>query len=206
MAYAIGNEINLVLNWRWVFFLSGIFGIVLAPIVLITIKEKRQRNYSEVRSIQNKRGCAKKLDSFWKKGLLLLVTFIMPGMLMLCFAGGIRNAGGYVWAYNTQPFFRDEGYHDNVIASFMSVIPLVAGSIGAVVGGLVSDWLVKGRGPYVRIWVLIVSQVRPAVVYLYVRHNNMYQLELIAALFICDCLYNNVCVPAGNNSCSVSWE
>ena len=79
---------------------------------------------------------------------------------MLCIAGGIRNAGGYVWAYNTQPFFQDKGYSPDTIASFMSVIPLVAGSLGAVVGGLISDVLVKGRGPYARIWVLIVSQVR----------------------------------------------
>ncbi len=35
----------------------------------------------------------------------------------------------------------------------------MGGSIGAVVGGIISDFLVKGRGPYMRIWVLIVSQV-----------------------------------------------
>lgn len=42
---------------------------------------------------------------------------------------------------------------------WMSWIPLVAGSMGAVVGGLISDILVKGRSPYMRIWVLIISQV-----------------------------------------------
>ena len=50
-------------------------------------------------------------------------------------------------AYNTQPFFSLK-YTDEVIAAYMSVIPLVAGSIGAVVGGLISDLLVKNRGPY----------------------------------------------------------
>ena len=44
----------------------------------------------------------------------------------------------------------------------MSVIPLVAGSIGAVVGGIISDVLVKGRGPAARIWVLIGSQLLAA--------------------------------------------
>ena len=47
----------------------------------------------------------------------------------------------------------------------MSVIPLVAGSLGAVVGGLISDVLVKNRGPYARIWVLIVSQVEMVLFY-----------------------------------------
>lgn len=91
---------------------------------------------------------------------MLLKTFIMPGMLVLCIAGGVRNAGGYVWAYNTELFFEKSGYSKTHIQSFMSWIPLVAGSIGAVVGGIISDVLVKGRGPYMRIWVLIVSQVR----------------------------------------------
>lgn len=83
----------------------------------------------------------------------------MPGMFLLCIAGGIRNAGGYVWAYNTELFFEGLGYTPIQISTFMSWIPLVAGSIGAVVGGLISDILVKGRSPYMRIWVLIISQV-----------------------------------------------
>ena len=45
-------------------------------------------------------------------------------------------------AYNTQPFFSLK-YTDEVIAAYMSATPLVAGSIGAVVGGLISDLLVK---------------------------------------------------------------
>ena len=102
----------------------------------------------------------KKKLPFSKRVLLLLETFIMPGMFVLCIAGGVRNAGGYVWAYNTELFFEDVGYSKTHIQSFMSWIPLVAGSIGAVVGGIISDILVKGRGPYMRIWVLIASQVR----------------------------------------------
>ena len=64
-----------------------------------------------------------------------------------------------MWAYNTELFFEKSGYSRDHIKSFMSWIPLVAGSIGAIVGGIISDVLVKGRGPYMRIWVLIVSQV-----------------------------------------------
>lgn len=94
-----------------------------------------------------------------KRFLILFNTFVMPGMFVLLIAGGVRNAGGYVWAYNTELFFEASGYTADHIKSFMSWIPLVGGSIGAVVGGIISDVLVKGRGPYMRIWVLIVSQV-----------------------------------------------
>ena len=83
----------------------------------------------------------------------------MPGMFILCIAGGIRNAGGYVWGYNTEIFF-EQFYTKDQINHFMSWIPLVGGSLGAMVGGIISDILVKGRSPYMRIWVLIISQVR----------------------------------------------
>ena len=79
-------------------------------------------------------------------------------MFILCIAGGIRNAGGYVWAYNTEIFF-ETFYTKETINRFMSWIPLVGGSLGAVAGGVISDLLVKGHGTLARIWVLVVSQV-----------------------------------------------
>ena len=80
-------------------------------------------------------------------------------MFFLCIAGGVRNAGGYVWAYNTELFFQARGLSNAQINHFMSWIPLVGGSLGAVFGGFISDLLVKNRSTYVRIWVLIISQV-----------------------------------------------
>ena len=137
-------------------------GLVLVPVVLFTVKDKRPQAEVVISTDRRRRKFKEWFDegvrSFVRKLVLILVTFVMPGMLMLCIAGGIRNAGGYVWAYNTEAFFQ-QFYSDTTIASFMSIIPLVAGSIGAMVGGVISDLLVKNRGPYARIWVLIVSQV-----------------------------------------------
>lgn len=96
----------------------------------------------------------------WRiKLLLLLKTFFRPSLLLLFLAGSIRNAGGYVWAYNTQPYF-SKYYPDTNVGEYMSWIPLVGGSLGVVLGGFISDRLVKGRGTYARVWVLVVSQVR----------------------------------------------
>lgn len=135
-------------------------GIALTPLVIFYVKEPKRNEEGKADKknveILNSRD---KLQEFFKKLLLLAKTFILPGMLMLCIAGGIRNAGGYVWAYNTQAFFQSKGYSDATIASYMSVIPLVGGSLGAILGGLISDFLVKGRGSAARIWVLMVSQV-----------------------------------------------
>lgn len=157
LSFLIGNSIQESLGWRWVFFLSGIIGVAVAPVVLFTVKEPaRTGNVAVDKTDQQKK------VSFKKRLLLLLRTFIMPGMFMLCLAGGIRNAGGYVWGYNTEIFFIKSGYSTTTIKNFMSWIPLVGGSLGAIVGGLISDILVKGRSPYMRIWVLIVSQLAAA--------------------------------------------
>lgn len=128
-------------------------GIGAAIIILITVREpKRKKN-----PITDNPSEAKL--PFLKRVVLLLRTFFMPGMFILCIAGGIRNAGGYVWGYNTEIFF-EQFYTKDQINHFMSWIPLVGGSLGAMVGGIISDILVKGRSPYMRIWVLIISQVR----------------------------------------------
>ena len=154
LAFAIGNGIVQVLNWRWVFFLSGLAGIAVAPIVLFTVKEPKR---TVVKGANDPSAQEEKL-SFCQRFSLLVVTFVMPGMLILCIAGGIRNAGGYVWAYNTEIFF-ENFYSKGTINRFMSWIPLVGGSLGAVVGGVISDILVKRRGTLARIWVIVVSQV-----------------------------------------------
>ena len=122
LAFAIGNEINILLNWHWVFFLSAILGLILVPVVLFTVKDKRPKEEIVITTDRrSRRKCKEWFDeegrSFLRKLVLILVTFILPGMLMLCIAGGIRNAGGYVWAYNTEAFFQ-QFYTDHTIASF----------------------------------------------------------------------------------------
>ena len=127
----------------------------MAPIVLFTVREPERTNTKK--KTDDASAADEKLP-LGRRFYLLFTTFIMPGMFVLCLAGGIRNAGGYVWAYNTEIFFQ-EFYSRGTINKFMSWIPLVGGSLGAVVGGLISDLLVKNRGTTARIWVLVVSQV-----------------------------------------------
>ena len=94
-----------------------------------------------------------------EKFLLLCRTFKQPSLIILFVAGSVRNAGGYVWAYNTQPYF-NKYYPNTNVGEYMSWIPLVGGSLGVVLGGFISDRLIKNRGFYARVWVLVFSQVR----------------------------------------------
>ena len=66
---------------------------------------------------------------------------------------------GYVFAYNTQPYFTAIGQTKEQIAQFMGWIPIVGGSLGVLVGGFISDRVVKGRGIYARVAIIIASLV-----------------------------------------------
>lgn len=181
LSYAIGNEVTLALNWRWVFFISAFIGLGIAPLVLFGVREPKRKTNSTTPN--EKPNDIVKLTAPEKMGAvisLFIPRFILqsftnsccptvlkyalyfsPGLLLLCIAGGIRNAGGYVWAYNTELFYeKEKDLTKTQIATFMSWIPLVGGSLGAFLGGVVSDLIIKGRGPYHRIWVLIISQVQ----------------------------------------------
>ena len=64
-----------------------------------------------------------------------------------------------MWAYNVKAFF-NQYYCGRVnVGDYLSWVPLVGGTLGAVLGGYVSDRLAKSRGTDARMWVLIVSQV-----------------------------------------------
>lgn len=80
-------------------------------------------------------------------------------MLILCLAGGIRQGGGLVWAYNVKSYFALYYCSSVSVGTYLSWVPLVGGTLGAVCGGLISDKLVQRRGPTARLWVLIISQL-----------------------------------------------
>ena len=157
MSYALGNGVEETLGWRYVFYISGAIGLGVAPIILLTVKEPaRSQNAA------NGETSPMPKESLLVKARQLARQFIRPAVLLLCVAGGVRNSGGYVWALNTENFFEARGQTASQIKTFMSWIPLVGGSFGALFGGFISDRLVAKRGLYARIWVLIISQVAAA--------------------------------------------
>ncbi|ESO86450.1 hypothetical protein LOTGIDRAFT_220749 [Lottia gigantea] len=172
MSYAIGNFITLAninnQGWRWAFYISGIPGLIIGVIILLTVKEpKRGANKTSEVTNSDEHVAA---ETVWDKLKSTARPFFRPSLLLLCIAGSIRNSGGYVWAYNTQPYFNKLGksldYTEDetstLVGSYMSWIPLVGGSLGVLVGGIISDRVVKKRGLYARILVLVFTQILAA--------------------------------------------
>ena len=87
----------------------------------------------------------------------VLRLFLSPSLVFLSIAGGIRNGAGLVFAYNVDSFFTQ--YRDTNSAHYMSWVPLVGGTIGSLLGGILSDRAANLYGHTGRMMVLVVSQV-----------------------------------------------
>jgi MFS family permease len=138
----------LALNsgWRWAFRVAGMPGIILAIFVFFTIKESE-------RTYQSQRLLSSKISEL----CYVLKTFLSPSLILLCIAGGIRNGAGLVFAYNVDSFFTQ--YRHANAAQYMSWIPLVGGTLGSLLGGVMSDRGERAYGLVGRLAVLVFSQV-----------------------------------------------
>ena len=67
-----------------------------------------------------------------------------------------------MWAYNAQLYFEAAGQSSAEVAGWLSWIPAVAGSVGAVLGGVLSDALYGRCGLAGRVLVLVISQLATA--------------------------------------------
>lgn len=86
---------------------------------------------------------------------------------------------GYVFAYNTQLYFTQIGQTPEQIGKYLSWIPLVGGSFSVLLGGFISDRLVRRLGLYSRILVIGVSLVS----YITVRYTTW--TDGLRFIFIC---------------------
>ena len=80
-------------GWRWAWIISGIPGIVLAAVILVTVTEP-QRSSDDTTGVQSEQSDVTEPDVDWRRKVAVICrTFIQPSLLMLCIAGSIRNAG-----------------------------------------------------------------------------------------------------------------
>ncbi|XP_041370209.1 MFS-type efflux pump MSMEG_3705-like isoform X2 [Gigantopelta aegis] len=166
MSYAVGNFITLAnindQGWRWAFFISGIPGLVVGIVILLTMKEPERTRYRPVVQASQTDEEESKRNDTCNRLKMALKAFLRPSLIILCIAGSFRNSAGYVWAYNTQLYFNAINQTKEQVGMYMSWIPLVGGSIGVVLGGFISDVVVYKRGLHFRVIILVASQILAA--------------------------------------------
>ena len=128
LALSVGSAMQTSFGegvWQPAYFIFGGLGVGVAALVVGTIRTKPTPKPAASTSVEHQPRKAvlsvAELARYWLSS---------PTLILLCIAGGVRNAGGYVWADNTASFFKDfRGVPDNVFESYMGLIPLIGGSL-----------------------------------------------------------------------------
>lgn len=177
MAFAVGNLVTgssaSPEGWRWSYRLAGPPGVVLAVLVLLTVKEPERKNITikkntllrekkftdeeqknETEELSKKPHIARLLH-----GVVASVKFFAtkPAMLCLLLGACIRHSASFCFAYNAQLFF-NHYYPETNLGLWMGLSSIIGGTIGIASGGLISDVVVRKHGVITRLWVLVISQ------------------------------------------------
>jgi len=161
-------------GWRWAYYLTGIPGFFLAVLMLLTLADPRKhiQRQSVVQRVEAQEDADKENadsqqaaeivtdnlpvhHSIWQN---YLKPFLQPSVLMLLLGACIRQTAGYSWSYNSQ-LYHDTYFPDFDVGLYLFGTSVLGGSIGILVGGVVSDRIVKRIGLQGRAWVLMGSQL-----------------------------------------------
>ncbi|KAK0079063.1 hypothetical protein PV325_001784 [Microctonus aethiopoides] len=150
IAFPIGRYVPKInawdLGWRVCYYGAGIVGIIIAALTALTLVEPTRKSIGE----ETKNSDGSKL-SIWK-------VILQPRIILLCLAASIRHCGGMCFAYNCDLYYRDY-FPDYDLGWWLFAVTIVIGSIGVVVGGVVSDKFVAKMGIKSRVAVLAISQL-----------------------------------------------
>lgn len=120
--------------------------ILIAVLTGTTLKEPERKAIGE----ENTKHGAKKI-SLWK-------VLTQPRIIMLVIAASIRHSGGMTFAYNADLYYNSY-FPDVDLGWWLFFVTIGIGSVGVVVGGVVSDKIVARMGIKSRVAVLAISQL-----------------------------------------------
>ncbi|XP_024892344.1 uncharacterized protein LOC112467778 isoform X1 [Temnothorax curvispinosus] len=150
IAFPIGRyvpELNAWdLGWRVCYYGAGVISLIIAALTGLTLTEPERKVVGEEST--NNDG---EQVSVWK-------VLLQPRIVLLCLAASIRHCGGLCFAYNCDLYYRDY-FPDYDLGWWLFAVTIVIGSIGVVVGGLVSDKFVAKMGIRSRVACLAISQL-----------------------------------------------
>ncbi|XP_026333155.1 protein spinster homolog 1 [Hyposmocoma kahamanoa] len=160
IAFPVGRyvpELNAWgLSWRLCYYAAGVVGLVIAVLTFLTLREPERTTIGE------EGAGTKTADSAMEAGkkipqVTIWHVIIQPRIILLCVAASIRHCGGMCFAYNADLYYRDY-FPDVDLGWWLFAVTVGIGSIGVVVGGVISDKFVSKMGIRSRVLVLAVSQ------------------------------------------------
>lgn len=150
IAFPVGRYITKLnfwdLGWRVCYIGAGILAVIVAILTGTTLKEPERKAIAEGDNQKD----AKKV-TIWN-------VILNPRMILLMLAASIRHCGGMTFAYNADLYYNN--YFPEVdLGWWLFAVTIGIGSIGVVVGGIVSDRIVAKMGIRSRAFVLALSQL-----------------------------------------------
>lgn len=109
---------------------AGIVGLIITALTAFTLKEPPRQAIGE-ESAANGQGGEESKVSIWR-------VLTQPRIILLCIAASIRHCGGMCFAYNADLYYR-EYFPDIDLSWWLFAVTVGIGSVGVVVGGIVSD-------------------------------------------------------------------
>lgn len=135
------------LGWRMCYLGTGVLALIFAILTGTTLKEPERVAIAEM----NSNGEQVKTSSLWS-------VIRNPAMILLMVSAAIRHSGGMAFAYNADLYYNIY-FPDVELGWWLFAVTIVIGSIGVVVGGIVSDKIVAKMGIRSRALVLALSQL-----------------------------------------------
>lgn len=151
IAFPVGRYVTKLdiwdLGWRICYYGAGVLALVMAVLTGTTLREPERKAIGEE---NNANGQPKKVS--------LVKVLTQPRVMMLMFAASIRHCGGMTFAYNADLYYNSY-FPDVDLGWWLFAVTIGIGSVGVVVGGIVSDKIVATMGIKSRVVVLAVSQL-----------------------------------------------
>ncbi|EGI65719.1 PREDICTED: uncharacterized protein LOC105145878 isoform X2 [Acromyrmex echinatior] len=149
IAFPVGRYIPSLnvwdLGWRICYYEAGVLGLIIAALTGLSLTEPKRKTIGEESTNDGER------LSVWK-------VLLQPRIVLLCLAASIRHSGGLCFAYNCDLYYRDY-FPDYDLGWWLFAVTIVIGSLGVVVGGLISDKIVAKMGIRSRVACLAISQL-----------------------------------------------
>ncbi|XP_034484255.1 putative metabolite transport protein HI_1104 [Drosophila innubila] len=151
IAFPVGRYITKLnffnLGWRVCYLGAGVLTVVVAALTGTTLKEPERKAIGE----GDRTTASGKPISLWQ-------VIKNPAMIMLMIAASIRHCGGMTFAYNADLYYNTY-FPDVDLGWWLFAVTIGIGSVGVVVGGVVSDKIVAKMGIRSRAFVLALSQL-----------------------------------------------
>jgi MFS family permease len=141
LAFFVGGAIIQHSNWRWAFFAAGIPGLILAPMLYLTVREPKRGNRDPEIAQLDVSG----LSLFARIRLLAA----RPGLLH-CIWAIVLIATGIYGSSTWLTTFLIRSHHMVISRAGLTVAIAygILGSVGGFAAGWIADWINKRRGGF----------------------------------------------------------